>query len=52
MIARTTRIVAGSISTPIIVGSMQATSGIDIRTGKRWALSSARMRLFSRISEA
>ena len=43
---------AGSMSTPIIVGSMQATSGIEIRTGSRWAFSSARMRRRSRISEA
>ena len=32
---RMTRIAAGSISTPIIVGSMQATSGMEISTGRR-----------------
>lgn len=47
-----TRIAAGSIKTPIIVGNMQATSGIEMSTGKRWAFSSARRRRFSRISAA
>jgi hypothetical protein len=47
-----TLIAAGSINTPIIVGSMQATSGMEMRTGKRCAFSSARKRRFSRISEA
>ena len=50
MTARTTRMAAGSIKTPIIVGSMHATSGIEISTGSRCAFSSARRRRFSRIS--
>src|SRR5688572_6288364 len=33
MISRTSRIEAGSISTPIIVGSMHTTSGIEMITG-------------------
>jgi hypothetical protein len=49
---RITRITAGNISTPIIVGNMHTTSGIDSRTGKRCAFSSARIRRLSRISEA
>ena len=45
-------IAAGSISTPTIVGSMNATSGTDSSTGRRWARSSARIRRPSRISMA
>jgi hypothetical protein len=52
MTVLTVLMTAGSIKTPIIVGSMHATSGIEMRTGKRWAFSSARMRRFSRISDA
>ena len=48
--ARITRMSAGSMRTPIITGSMHATSGIEMRTGRRCAFSSARMRRFSRIS--
>ena len=48
----TTRTTAGSISVPIIVGSMHTTSGIEISTGKRCAFSSARIRRRSRISDA
>ena len=49
---RTVLTTPGSMSTPIIVGSMQTTSGMEISTGNRCAFSSARMRRFSRISAA